>query len=172
MIIHKYVIIGTGVSGLISMFVCPLMFWVGMPAIIRAIVKNKLYIHPDCDAYDRFVDLPVGLRWSMYFFNVTNPEAFDNSDRSDVRVLRFNEVGPYVYDERRYKKDVNFSKDGNNVTFTQMKRYTFNPVLSKRGLHPTDRLTLAQPIFVSIIIKTCKNISKPSFVLNFFFFSK
>ena len=88
----------------------------------------------------------------MYFFNITNAEVFDNSNRSDIKLLHFQQVGPYVYDEFREKYDVHFDQSGNMVSYKENKTYVFNPKLSGKELNETDELTVIQAAYVCFLL--------------------
>lgn len=63
----------------------------------------------------------------MWFFNITNPGGFDFQS---VESLHFEEVGPFVYDEIRWKEDVEFLKNGTAVSYIEKQSMEFNANLS------------------------------------------
>ena len=69
---------------------------------------------------------PVNPVMKIYFFNLTNQEAF-LSGREKPRVEK---IGPYVYTETIKKVDVSFDDDGDSVTFSDNKQYYFSQSLS------------------------------------------
>ena len=82
----------------------------------------------------------------MYFFNITNSDQIVNL--TDVSQLNYEQVGPYVYDEFRWKEDIEFREDGNVAKFVEKKKYTFNQTLSGNR-SSDDILTVINLIFVS-----------------------
>nr|AUG84553.1 sensory neuron membrane protein [Tyrophagus putrescentiae] len=145
----KVIPIVIAVIGVILAVVGAVVLWGVLPTAINNKVADEMYIRDDVknDAYKRFKDLPIPLRWSMRFFHVTNPEKFDGKS---LNSLKFEERGPYVYDEIRGKLNLTFGKDQNTVEFYDNKTYVFNPTLSGKGLSPNDTVTQGPYVYDEI----------------------
>ena len=104
------------------------------------------------EAFERFEKLPIPIKFKLRFFNVTNPNEFNGNLTSII----YNQVGPYVFDEVRFKEDIEFDHTGNEVSFREKKNYTFNAKESAPGLNASDLVTVFNLglvcIFPNIII--------------------
>src|SRR5699024_8644279 len=69
-----------------------------------------------------------------------------NDFNGSLTSLNFKEVGPYVFDEIRSKKNFEFDKDLDTVSYEEDKSYVFNPALSGKGLLANDTVTVIYPI--------------------------
>nr|AUG84551.1 sensory neuron membrane protein [Tyrophagus putrescentiae] len=142
---NKFIYISVGVVGAILLVLGAILHWAVIPKIIHNKVIDQMQLRNGTEAFERFSKLPVPLQWKMTFFEISNPEEFDKN--KDVMKLKFNEKGPYVYDEHREKYEIEFSKDGFNVSYKEKRDYVFNAKLSGKGLSPDDSLKLVSPVF-------------------------
>nr|CAH8871212.1 unnamed protein product [Trichobilharzia regenti] len=90
-------------------------------------ISKKLAIIPGNEVYDNWLSPSVPVYFSVYLYNLTNPEEVLNGDRP-----KFSEVGPYVYREDRQRIKVNFSEESppKQVEFRHRIFYYFEPELS------------------------------------------
>lgn len=114
----------------------------------------------------------LSYQMKLYFFNVTNPEAFNGSLTS----LHFEQIGPYVYDEERQKIYIEWKPHFqllNNqtldaVSYSEHKVYRFNAELSRKwsgkALNSNDTVTIINMALVNI---NTENIQLSAFFLNF-----
>lgn len=67
----------------------------------------------------------VEVLYTVYIFNLTNPDQFMRGDRPRVQ-----ELGPYVYTLRETKENVKYEDDGTIVEYQGKPTYFFQPHLS------------------------------------------
>lgn len=84
-----------------------------------------MILTPDSYSYEMWKQLPPELPMYMkvYFFNLTNPEAVQFENKPP----RFEEVGPYVYQEFHLKVNETWNPENDTVTFMQNKWWEFKP---------------------------------------------
>lgn len=80
-------------------------------------------------SYENWEEIPLSIINKIYLFNVTNVEEVL---RGGKHVLQ--EVGPFVYEEKRKKFDVSWNDDQSKVTYRQRRTWFFRPDLSKGSL--------------------------------------
>lgn len=68
-------------------------------------------------------------------FNWTNPEEIHNSAVKP----HFEEVGPYVFLERHYRRDINWNAENNTLSYYQNRVWHFVPEKSNGSL--SDKIT-------------------------------
>lgn len=73
--------------------------------------------------YDVWLNLPIDLRMNFYLFNLVNPNEFLLGSKPV-----FEEVGPFVYDEKRIKENVTFNNG--TISYRERRRFYFNHELS------------------------------------------
>lgn len=66
----------------------------------------------------------ISLR-SYYFYEVLNPDEIRSGEKPLLK-----ERGPYVYEQKSEKKNVQFSSDGSYVSYTPMSTFYFRSDLS------------------------------------------
>ena len=76
----------------------------------------------------------------MYYFDVQNPVDILAGAQPVVT-----EVGPYVFDEYFLKFDIEWTDNGDTVTYNTQKYYLFNQEKTGPGLTAQDTLTLPYP---------------------------
>ncbi|KAG1692632.1 Lysosome membrane protein 2 [Nymphon striatum] len=81
------------------------------------------------DIYDAWKSPPVPVLFKIYFFNVSNPEEVKNK-----AIPHLTEVGPYVFKETRDKVKINFTDNGDSISYRNKKSYEFDPDSSKGSL--------------------------------------
>ena len=98
----------------------------------------------DTDAYKRWAETPVPLRMKFHFFNVKNADNYSSLDD-----IEFEEKGPYVYHEKRFKQNV--EDHGELISYRENKTYTFQKE-GKEGLDESDELTIVNfPVLVKFL---------------------
>eukprot|EP00760_Papus_ankaliazontas_P030497 PhM_4_TR4865/c0_g1_i1/m.59919/K12384/SCARB2, LIMP2, CD36L2; lysosome membrane protein 2 len=99
---------------------------------VTTLMHNKLILtSKHSEVWDVFVDPAsedVTFQRKFWFFNLTNPEYVCNG----TEVPNFVEVGPYVYNQHRYKKPdtISWSGDKSEISFEYAVDFTFNANLS------------------------------------------
>ena len=96
------------------------------------------------EAYNNWQNPPVPVLFKVWIFNITNADEFEKNSSA---ILTFNEVGPYVYQEKKEKNIFRETQD--TITFGPRSVFTFRSDLSG-NLSLTDSFTtLNIPVLVS-----------------------
>lgn len=77
--------------------------------------------------------------------------SYENWNKKDYKSLKFTEIGPYVWDETRFKTFIQFNNDSDKVSYREEKQYVFNEkesVQNGKQLNKTDLITIINPILV------------------------
>lgn len=108
-------------------------------------IKNSVVVDsPHASAFDTWQTNiegegdDVDVHFNVYFFDIQNPKDILNGAKPVVL-----EKGPYSYLEYFLKFDVEWSDDGDTVTFNTQKFYVFDPESSAPGLSEHDNLTVS-----------------------------
>lgn len=81
--------------------------------------KQKLQIKIGTKLFDRFQNIPVSLKIRFYFLNITNKdEVLAGFERP-----KFEEVGPFVYEERRRRYVMDFEDMNRKLRYRESKFY-------------------------------------------------
>lgn len=86
-------------------------------------IEKQVPIRNNTDAFKKWQKLAVPMTIRFYLFNVTNAD----------HVIRFGEkprveqVGPYVFEETRFKIDVRFDHHDEHILYREAKKYWFDP---------------------------------------------
>ena len=86
----------------------------------------------------------ISINYLLYFFDTQNPNEVLNGAKP-VLVQR----GPYAFQEWYNKFDVQFTDDGDTVTYQNQRYYTFNPEQTAPGLSLNDKVTLPYPTIIA-----------------------
>lgn len=114
----------------------------GQP-IYNAAVDGILYLKDGKKIMDAFIIPPVPIYMSFYLFNLSNAQdVLYYGAKPNVT-----EVGPYVYEEKREKFDLEFSDDGESVEYQQTKTYFWREDKNP-GRSQTDVITTANVVMV------------------------
>ncbi len=82
----------------------------------------------------------------FYFLEILNPDQLVNGSDSKAKMRQ---RGPYVYENKAQKRNIIFSKDSNNLTFSPVNTFYFRPDLSNGS--EFDSLTVLNlPLLVSL----------------------
>ncbi|XP_060105217.1 scavenger receptor class B member 1 [Heteronotia binoei] len=101
-----------------------LVLLVALPFIVKDQVTQTVRIQPNTFFYELWKDIPVPFYFSVYFFNVLNPNQVLAGLKPAVE-----QRGPYVYREYREKKNITFHENG-TVSFLEYRRFHFQPSMS------------------------------------------
>ena len=124
------------VVGLLLVISAIIVAFVIKPIVNRKIV-DEMVLFEGGKAFEGWKNPPVNPVMKVFFFNLTNEEAFLDG-REKPRVEK---RGPYVYVEHIQKVNVSFDDLGEEVTFSDKKLYFFSPSLS----NGTESDTLVLP---------------------------
>ncbi|EGZ27461.1 hypothetical protein PHYSODRAFT_308713 [Phytophthora sojae] len=131
-----------------------LVYGTVVPAVVDNAVKDGVV---SCDASDiaedSYID-PYGCDdctpyyYSLYMMNATNAEDYL---AGDDKTLQVREMGPYVYQRREIKLDVELLDDGNRVSYKQYTYHTFVEDMSCDGCTDEDEVTTLDMGYMSVI---------------------
>lgn len=127
-------------------------FLISWPLVYQFVKNLVLSIYPNSYRADVWINNGAPVTLSVRFFNWTNPD--------DILVKgvkpRFEEVGPYVFVENRWKVNLTWNEDG-TVTFKQKRNWTFDEERSTGKL--SDEITT-----LNAVALVCFLISKSVFL--------
>ncbi|XP_014209085.1 sensory neuron membrane protein 1-like [Copidosoma floridanum] len=145
----KFLFIGIG------LFVFSFVFrYIILPPVVKSQVKAKVELRPGKFMRKIWSTFPFSLDFSVYLFNVTNPDEITQGAKPIVH-----EVGPFVYDEWIEKTDQIDHDDDDSVSFTFKYTYYFNAEKSK-GLTGEEELIVPN-YFILGLVNTIK-LEKPA----------
>ncbi|XP_063591608.1 lysosome membrane protein 2-like isoform X2 [Penaeus indicus] len=133
--------------GSILVLLCAIFIGV-FPLIFYSIASQMLTLSEDSKTLEAFLSPPVPIYMQFWFFNVTNPDAIRYHGAKPI----LQEVGPYTYEEKRLKYDLEWNDDEGTVSYLQNKSFIFVPEMSP-GLSLEDRVTTLNAIMVSLASK-------------------
>lgn len=114
----------------------------GYQAMFDAILHSQMAIKPGSKSYEIWKETPFPLILSVYFFNITNPRAFQRGAKPILK-----EVGPFSYREYHEKKNVTFY-DNNTVSYLQERWWVWDQENSKDN-SPDDVICTINTIPIS-----------------------
>ncbi|OXU24944.1 hypothetical protein TSAR_015667 [Trichomalopsis sarcophagae] len=76
---------------------------------VNMIVQHKLKMSPSSMIFSLWRKPPIGIYINVYIFNITNAEAFLNGDE---KILKVEEIGPYVYEETLENRNITWNENG------------------------------------------------------------
>ena len=102
--------------------------------------------------------VPVYMAFNMY--HVNNPEEIKNGAKPNLT-----EIGPFVYQETREKREVEPSQDGCSIKAAQYKRYDFDAVKTKElcpdcGDARETTVTMINAAYVGVLQQIREGFSK------------
>ncbi|CAG7837572.1 unnamed protein product [Allacma fusca] len=109
------------------------LFFVGVPYYIPERVKSETRLINGTKTWDKWSNISVPIFLKYHFFNVTNPEAVINHGAK----FELQEVGPYVWQEKRTKEIISVDEEEDTVTFREIVRFYYRPDLSVGSLDDT-----------------------------------
>jgi len=109
--------------------------------LVNYIIESKVALLPGTEVSQAWMSPPLTPLLKIYYFNATNAEEYLTGGK-----LRVEEVGPFVYEEKWVREDVQWSEDDSEVSFRMRRTYHHRPDLSKGAL--TDEVILPNvPMF-------------------------
>lgn len=116
------------------------------PTIYKAVLKKEITLDKGTLASEIWKDIPIPIYERLYFFNITNKDAFIKGKEP----LSVAEVGPYTYKSRWVKKDPEWHSDS-TVSYKEIRTYHFVPDLSN-GTEDDEIYTLNGPMIIATSI--------------------
>lgn len=137
--------------GLILIIVSMAGFAYFPPLIQSQVFENLDLTDTESEGYKNFMAPPVPLYMSFNMYHVVNPEDIKNGSKPILE-----EIGPFVYREKREKRDPELSPDGCSITTAQYKSYHFDPEKTNElcpscGDARTTNVTLINAAYVGIL---------------------
>ena len=105
-------------SGIVSAFF--------IKSVVNSKIVDNLVLFEGGQMFDGWRKPPINPVMKVYFFNLTNKDAFLGGSEK----ARVEKIGPYVYTEIIEKVDTIFDDAEERVTFSDKKHYFFSPGLS------------------------------------------
>ena len=102
------------------------------PQISNNIIHDHIMLQNHSGiAFERFEKSSQPRQLKLYFFNVSNAAEYRSTKQNTPVIgLKFEEIGPYVYDVAWHKMQMHFDKSLDWVNYSEVKTYTFNSMLS------------------------------------------
>ncbi|XP_015276339.1 PREDICTED: scavenger receptor class B member 1 [Gekko japonicus] len=107
-----------------TLLVAGLVLVVVLPGVVNNQVAKNVRIQPNTSFYNLWKDIPFPFYFSVYFFEVLNPNEVLAGSKPAVQ-----QRGPYVYRENREKKNITFHENG-TVSFLEYRYFHFEPDMS------------------------------------------
>ena len=116
--------------------------------LVNYIIESKVALLPGTEVSNAWIAPPIKPLLKIHYFNATNSEEYLAGGK-----LRVEEIGPFVYEEKWVREDVQWSNDNSDVSFKMRRTYHYRPDLSKGSL--SDEVILPNvPMFVSFQTST------------------
>ncbi|CAG9761743.1 unnamed protein product [Ceutorhynchus assimilis] len=121
-----------------------LCFW-GIPLVIREQIHQQTRLSEGTEQWDRFLELPFALNYSVRFFLVQNPsEVVHNGSVPDLK-----ESEPYTYSMKLKKLDHRFDdNDEDSVTYHREFDFAFD---YSGNTHPETMVTIINPLLMAAL---------------------
>lgn len=123
--INKYSIL-LGVVGIIILILAIVLGFVVFPKTVQEKIKQELKLVRGTPVWNKWVDIESPIYISFHIFHVTNPDEVENL--GDAPNLQ--EVGPYVYRQRRQKIDPHSESCKETIKYEQKITYWFDETRS------------------------------------------
>ncbi|OXA57013.1 scavenger receptor class B member 1 [Folsomia candida] len=113
-------------GGLILLFGTICIFWVVVPGAIKWKVTQTLRFEDGNEIFEEFTNIKVEILFKVFIFNVTNPDDV----ASGKSLPKLDEIGPYVYEEKRTNIPVHLDPENDTFTYQSTVVFHFRPDLS------------------------------------------
>lgn len=114
--------IASAALGIIILVLAIVLGFVLFPNTVENKVKQELRLVRGTPVWNKWVDIDSPILISFYIFNVTNPDQVE--DGTEAPTLQ--ELGPYIYRQRRQKIDPHSEDCKEVVTYEQKYTYWFD----------------------------------------------
>ncbi|CAG7833548.1 unnamed protein product [Allacma fusca] len=103
------------------------------PIVIKWRVEQETLFTKGTETYRKLVNITVPIYFKIRVFNITNPDALEKREK-----FKLQELGPYVYEEKRIKNVSKENLEEGTITFKEIKIFKFRPDLSngRVEMHP------------------------------------
>ncbi|XP_037942188.1 sensory neuron membrane protein 1-like [Teleopsis dalmanni] len=122
----------------------------GFPQLMNKMIKSQINLKPGSDTRKLWEQFPIAINFSIYVFNLTNPEETQNGGKPILQ-----EIGPFVFEEWKDKYNIEDIEEEDAVTFNMRNTFIFRPDL---GLSGEEIVTIPHPLIqvMAIAIKRDK----------------
>ncbi|XP_054152607.1 sensory neuron membrane protein 2-like [Oppia nitens] len=129
----------------ILLIIISVVFYLFYDRAIRWQVRRALVLSEDSLIYEFWRDVPIDIYYYIYMFNTTNPDRVAGLGEDP----NLQELGPYVYREKRQKVNITFNTNG-TVSYEQIKTYHFDSERSSKNVSINDMIAhLNYPLIVA-----------------------
>lgn len=101
-------------------------------------------------SYENWEKIPLAILNKIYLFNITNVDEVLKGEKHKLR-----QVGPFVYEEKREKYDIEWNSDQSTVSYRQRRTWFFRPDLSPGNLddfiHHLNVPLVVSSLFIEVI---------------------
>ncbi|CAG7699983.1 unnamed protein product [Allacma fusca] len=102
-----------------------IIFFILVPVLIRTLIVRETALVNGTDTWGKWTNVTIPILIKFYIFNVTNIEDAEVGGK-----FKLQEVGPYVWEEKRTKQIVAVDEDADTVTYREIVWYYFRRDLS------------------------------------------
>ncbi|RZC43076.1 sensory neuron membrane protein 2, partial [Asbolus verrucosus] len=111
------------------------------PDILYFEVNKGVRLEKDTSQYDRFVELPFPVSFSVYLFHIENSEEILTGAKPNIT-----EVGPYVYKQTRRKTVLYTDSEEDVIAYTQQETFEFDAAASSPRKEDDRVIALNAPL--------------------------
>ncbi|CAG0920708.1 unnamed protein product [Notodromas monacha] len=142
-------LIVSGVGLIISVTAIVLASW-GFDEIVNEQIESELRLDiKGSEAYKNFEVTPIDIYMKFFIFNITN---FDEAETAGKNWKpKVQEVGPYTYVEKRFKENISFINNKEQVEFLQIKTFHFDAARSGPNLSEDDMLIVINAPILGVL---------------------
>jgi len=115
------------------------------PGFTQGLIEGQLKLTKGTIMFSNWVERPIPLYMEVYLYNWSNVANIENWQNEKPR---FEEFGPYVFEERAKRVNLDYKEDDTVVGFNQAKTWYFRRDLSKGSL--SDRIYNVNPIAATV----------------------
>ena len=91
-------------------------------SLFDVVMQERIEMLPIYPSYFWWLDPKPEVLLNVYIFNITNSAEFMNGTD---KVLKLQEVGPIVYQEKLLHKDIEFHKENSTMSYTVVRTLIF-----------------------------------------------
>ncbi|CAL8137069.1 unnamed protein product [Orchesella dallaii] len=123
--------------------------WFAFPAIIQSKISQQVRLEEGGDTWKKWENIPIPIFMKVYIFNITNPAELKNGEKPVVE-----ELGPYVYQQKRVKTDIEVNEENDSVFYRQPIYYHFRPDMTNGTLE--DVISMVNLPYIGLAAKANK----------------
>lgn len=89
--------------------------------LVDVLIKQNLELVENTQQWDWFMELPIPINFNIYAFNLTNPDEVKEGAKPI-----FEEVGPYIFTQKRIKRQDSIKFIDDTVSYREVQHYEFD----------------------------------------------